>query len=365
MANVKFNRVKISGIVTVVPQIEKSIDDEVLLYGGNEKQINRIKRAIGLGTRRVSDEKTTSLDLCYQASMQLISDMSIDASEIDGIIFVTQTPDHFQPSNATIMHGLLDLKKDCVSFDVNLGCSGYVYGLWMAHMMISSGTCSKVLLLAGDTISKYVNSRDRSTAPLFGDAGSATLIEKTDKDLHSFFSLHTDGKGSDFIKVPAGGFRCPSNEYTSVSIEDQEGNWRSKNDLYMNGSEVFNFSIKVEPDAINEILQYSQKTIDKIDYVVFHQANKYIITNIAKRINLPMEKVPCETVGKYGNQSSASIPSTINDALSQKVSGATQQVILSGFGVGLSWASAIVVLDDVYCPPVKILEKESHFVGVV
>lgn len=359
MAFSKLKNCKISGIVTVVPQIEKSIDDEIALYGGNEKQIQRIKKAVGLDKRRVTDKDTTSVDLCYQASIKLIEGLCINKTEIDGLIFVTQTPDHFQPSNAAIMHGRLGLEKICASFDINLGCSGYVYGLWMAHMMIASGTCKKVLLLAGDTISKYVNAKDRTTAPLFGDAGSATLVEKSEQVQPSFFSLHTDGSGHDFIKVPAGGFRCPSNSETATSIEDSEGNWRSQDDLHMNGGEVFNFSIKTEPAAITEILEYSEKIIDEIDFVVFHQANKYIITNIAKRLKLPLEKAPCETVSKYGNQSSASIPCTINDALNKQVATSQQQLILSGFGVGLSWASAIVNLENIFCPPVSIYNKEG------
>jgi 3-oxoacyl-[acyl-carrier-protein] synthase III len=357
MANTSFNNVKISGIVTVVPQIVKSIDDEIDLYGGNQKQIDRIKKAIGLDQRRVTDADTTSVDLCEAAAKKLFKGLDLNKRDVDGLIFVTQTPDHFQPSNAAIIHGCLGLDNACASFDINLGCSGYVYGLWMAHMMVASGTCNKVLLLAGDTISKYVNPRDRSTAPLFGDAGSATLIEETEVGTKSFFSLHTDGSGNDFIKVPAGGFRCPATEQTAVECEDTEGNWRSQNDIYMNGGEVFNFSIKTEPAAINEILEYSQKTIDDIDHVVFHQANKYIITNIAKRLKLPLDKVPCETVSKYGNQSSASIPSTINDALSAKVSTSQQDIILSGFGVGLSWASASITLDNIYCPSVQIYSQ--------
>lgn len=357
MANTKFNNIKLSGIVTVVPQIEKSIDDEMDLYGGNEKQIERIKKAIGLDKRRVTDSETTSVDLCHQAANHLITGMNLDKTEVDGLIFVTQTPDHFQPSNAAIVHGRLGLEKNCASFDVNLGCSGYVYGLWMAHMMVASGTCNKVLLLAGDTISKYVNPKDRATAPLFGDAGSATLVEKSNTEQEAFFSLHTDGTGHEFIKVPAGGFRCPSNENTAIAIEDAEGNWRSQDDIYMNGGEVFNFSIKTEPAAITEILDYSKKTIDEIDYVVFHQANKYIITNIAKRLKLPLDKAPCGTVSKYGNQSSASIPSTINDALNQQVSKGKQQLVLSGFGVGLSWASAVVKVKNIFCPAIKIYNK--------
>lgn len=357
MANTSFNTAKVSGIVTVVPQIEKSIDDEIDFYGGNEKQIARIKKAIGLDKRRVTDESTTTLDLAEQAAEQLLQGMAITKSGITGLVFVTQTPDHFQPSNAAILHGRLGLSKNCASFDVNLGCSGYVYGLWLAHMMVASGSCTKVLLIAGDTLSKCVNHRDRATAPLFGDAASATLIEKTEENIASYFSLHTDGKGQEFIKVPAGGFRLPKTKETALETEDEEGNFRSLNNIYMNGGEVFNFSIKTEPAAITEILEFSGEIIDNIDYVVFHQANKYIITNIAKRLKLPLEKVPCETVSKYGNQSSASIPATICDALNEQVSQDNKKLIISGFGVGLSWASAILNLNTIYCPEIKIYES--------
>jgi len=357
MANARFKNILIEGIVTVVPQIIKSIDDEVDLYGGNNKQIERIKKAIGLDKRRVTDDFTTSLDLCIQATKQLIDGASIDKKDIDGLIFVTQTPDHFQPANAAIAHGKLELDKNCASFDVNLGCSGYVYGLWMAHMMIASGTCTKVLLLAGDTISKYVNARDRSTAPLFGDAGSATLVSSVESEVNSYFSLHTDGSGAEYINVPAGAFRCPSSSETAIEVQDDDGNWRSKNDLVMSGGDVFNFSIKTEPAAINEVLEYSDTTLDAVDYFVFHQANQYIIRNIAKRLKLPMDKVPCDTVSKYGNQSSASIPATINDSLSDAISKDKKTLVLSGFGVGLSWASAVVDMDKVYCPEVQIYKN--------
>jgi 3-oxoacyl-[acyl-carrier-protein] synthase-3 len=357
MAFSKFKESKISGVVTVVPSTVCCIDDEVDLYGGNEKQIARIKRAVGLDKRHVTDETTTTLDLCVDAAEKLILGLSLDREDIDGVIFVTQTPDHVQPSNAAIAHGKLELSTNAASFDISLGCSGYVYGLWMANMMIASQTCKKVLLLAGDTLSKCVNKRDRSTAPLFGDAGTATLIEASEQQNLSYFSLHTNGAGSQHILQPAGGFREPSSLETAVEEVDEEGNYRSRNDLAMNGGEVFNFSIKTEPTAIKEILEYAEQDIETIDYVIFHQANKYIITNIAKRLKLSMDKVPCGTVSKYGNQSSASIPCTINDALNEEVSVQSKRVILSGFGVGLSWASAIVGLDNIYCPPVSIYNK--------
>ena len=224
-------------------------------------------------------------------------------------------------------------------------------------MMIASLACKKVLLLAGDTLSKCVNRRDRSTAPLFGDAGTATLIEASDLDSLSYFSLHTNGAGAQHIIQPAGGFRKPSSAETANEAIDDDGNYRCENDLVMNGGEVFNFSIKTEPTAIKQILEYAKQDMDVIDYVIFHQANKYIIKNIAKRLKLPMNKVPCETVSKYGNQSSASIPCTINDALNEELSGCNKRVILSGFGVGLSWASAIVDLENIYCPSVSIYNK--------
>lgn len=352
MAKSVITAAQVSGIVTVVPSLEIQIDQEVDLYGGNQKQLDRIKRVIGLDRRRITDTNTTSLDLCFQATKLLLQGLGRSGNEIDGLICVTQTPDHFQPCNAAILHGRLGLSKNCACFDVNLGCSGYVYGLWLAHMMVGSGGCSNVILLAGDTMSKCVNPRDRSTYPLFGDAGSATLIERSSDKREASFCLHTDGDGEEFLKIPAGGFRQKSNEQTGIPVEDSEGNWRSQNDIFMDGGEVFNFSIRTEPAAISELLRFSGVEVDGIDFFVFHQANRYIISNIARRLKLPMEKVPCDTVAKYGNQSSASIPSTICDSLREKVSSSSQSLVLSGFGVGLSWASALISMDRIYCPPV-------------
>jgi len=353
MPKVKLEKGCVAGIVTVIPTIKKSIDNEIKLYGGNTKQIERIKKTIGVHERYVVDDNTTASDLCEQAAKSLMRGLGIVEEAIDGVIFVTQTPDHFQPCNAAILHGKLKLSNNCSAFDVNLGCSGYVYGLWLAHMMIETGTCDNVLLLAGDTISRCVNEFDRSVAPLFGDAGSATLIQRSDSSIPVFFSLYTDGKGSDHIKIPAGGFRLPISEKTSKKYEDKEGNIRCDENLFMNGAEIFSFSIKEEPKAINEILKFSKKNMCEIDYLVFHQANKYIINNIVRRLKCEKNKAPSDTVGKYGNQSSASIPSTICDAIGKEVSLGSKQIILSGFGVGLSWATCLTQLVNIYCPDIE------------
>ncbi|EPD5574681.1 3-oxoacyl-[acyl-carrier-protein] synthase III C-terminal domain-containing protein [Vibrio parahaemolyticus] len=354
MTTASFHKAKIVGITTVVPPDIKCIDDEIHLYGGNEKQIARIKKAIGLNKRHVVADGVTSLDLCLAASLKLFNDLNVERGLIDGVIFVTQTPDHFQPSNAAIIHGKLGLNTSVAAFDVSLGCSGYVYGLWLAHMMIETGACKNVLLLAGDTLSKCVNPRDRSTAPLFGDAGSATLISTTEEPSKSYFSLHTKGEGSQHIVQPAGGFREPFSEKTREISVDDEGNYRSLNDLYMNGGEVFNFAIKTEPQAITDILELSGKTMDDIDYLFFHQANQYIISNIVRRIKAPKDKAPSDIVSLYGNQSSASIPCAISHTLGGTVS-PVRDVILSGFGVGLSWASSILSLNEAYVSEVVVL----------
>ncbi len=327
---------RISAIHTTVGPELRRIDDESEQLGLNPQQMERLKRTIGLNERRVAPRGITAADLCYEAAQQLP-----ELSGVDGLIFVTQSPDHFQPCNAALLHGRLSLSNDCAAFDINLGCSGWVYGLYMASLMVETGGCRKVLLLAGDTLSQCVNPRDRAVASLFGDAGSATLVERTETPVPAWFALHTAGKDAAAIQVPAGAFRLPKSPETAIATTDADGNTRTPENLQMNGAEVFNFSIREEPPAIAEILDFAKRDIDSIDAVVFHQANKYIISNIARRVKLPLEKAPSNTVEKYGNQSSASIPATICDTLGDTLTREGRELIFSGFGVGLSWASAL------------------------
>ncbi len=346
MPQAKTIQSKISAIHTTVGSILKKIDDDIENFGGNVSQIETIKKTIGLNERRVVDQNTTAADLCENSARTLIEELKLNPDEIDALICVTQTPDHFQPCNAAILHGRLKLSKSCAAFDVTLGCSGYVYGLYLSSIMIESGGCKKILLLAGDTMSRCVNPKDRSTASLFGDAGSATLVEYSETENSIWFDLHTNGQGSDYIIIPAGGFRNPASDKTKISTIDCDGNTRSPENLFMNGAEIFNFSIKEEPQAIRKILELSGKKIDEIDYIFFHQANKYIISNIARRLKLPIERAPYQTVEKYGNQSSASIPATICETYNQESKNNLNTVILSGFGVGLSWATSLMELNQ-------------------
>lgn len=349
MARASFNDIAVTALSAVVPLNIVRYSEEARNFGSDAAQLERIRKTIGLDQRRVAGEGITAMDLCLYAAEDLLDNCGLEKSRIDGIVFVTQTPDHFQPCNAAIAHGRLGLSKDCAAFDVNLGCSGYVYGLWQAYMMIASESCENVLLLAGDTLSKCTNPRDRSVRPLFGDGGTASLVSRKPGHGRAFFELHTDGSGSDTIKVPAGAFRLPKSEETGVEMVTADGNHISPENIQMDGGAVFNFSISVEPESIKSILEYSGASIDEVDKIIFHQANKYIISNIVRRLKLPLSMAPADTVEKYGNQSSASIPSTICDAISADLNKRRMKLILSGFGVGLSWATAILDFDLDYC----------------
>lgn len=347
MPKCRIKNVRITGIVTGVPKGEKCIDDELDLFQNNKKRLDRIKQTIGLNKRRVVDSSTTAADLCELAGVELLEKASIPPSGVDAVICVTQMPDYPQPCNAAVLHGRMGFSKDCAAFDVNLGCSGYVYGLWLAHTMIAGGGCEQVLLLAGDTTSQLVHERDRSVAPIFGDGGSATLLERCNDERVAHFNLYTDGSGYDNLIVPAGGARCPRNAQTAEPIEDEMGNVRSAENLFMDGSKVFNFAISEEPGSVRDLLEYAEADLNQVDYFVFHQANRYILINIAKRLNLDPAKVPMQTLEDYGNQSSASIPSVICGELASVVmKSEASTVFLSGFGVGLSWANALVSMSN-------------------
>lgn len=330
-------------MVTCVPSEERSIDDEMQALGGNPKQIARLKKTIGLDRRRVVDAETTAADLCESATRRLLEQGGYASESIDAILCVTQTPDYPQPCNAAVLHGKLGLPSRCAAFDVNLGCSGYVYGLWLAFMMASSGGCRRILLLAGDTISRLVHPSDRAVAPLFGDGGSATLIEFCKGSGPTWMSLDTDGSGYQHLIVPAGGARRPKDASTADVSEDESGNLRSAENLFMDGAEIFNFSILQEPQSVTDLLEYAERGLDEVDHFVFHQANRYILSNIAKRLKIDPVKVPMKTVERFGNQSSASIPSAICGELKEAVlSDEVSTLLLSGFGIGLSWASALI-----------------------
>jgi len=310
-----------------------------------KEDIREIIDKIGVKERRFADDKTCSSDLCYAAAQKLITDMKINREEIDLLVFISQTPDYRMPATSVILQERLGLSTSAITFDINLGCSAFLYGLTIVYSMMAGGQIRKALILDGETRSKVYSHKDRKTAFLFGDAGVAALIEQSSKFSQSFFSLNSDGSRESLIKVNAGGYRNMSSaETVKEKVIDEYGNIRSEENGYMNGADVFNFVIREVPKDFNRLLEFSATDISSLDYFVFHQANSYINGFLAKKLKLPEDKVP-STIEKFGNTSSVSIPLTIVSELKDHLK-THKKLLLSGFGVGLTWGTAIIEVDD-------------------
>lgn len=350
MAKAVFNKVKISGVVTVVPTHQIDIESEMDYYDDDSK-IQRLKEIVGIRTRRIVSPKTTPADLCEVAARRLIEGMRVDVSTIDAIICVLDFPDYKCPPTSFVLHGKLELPETCMAFDITHGCAGYVYGLHVASSLIESGACRKVLMLVGDTKTRTIDIRDRVCAPLFGDGAAATLIEFDETAERSWFVLGAVGKQFDKIIIPAGGARLPLSEDTAREIRDERGNVRTLENFTMNGGDVFKFTISKVPHNIKEVFTLSELSPDDIDFAIFHQANKSIIENIASRVGFKdLNKVPSKTLTRFGNLAVASVPSVLNEQLSSELNTSKKRILMCGYGVGLAYASAILTLDNIYCP---------------
>ena len=359
MTRAVFNNVRMSGMLTVVPSGRIKLDDEIRFYENNQVKLERLKTTVGLSERAVADENTTPGDMMFFAAKNLIEGMGIDVNTIDAVICVTDMPDYKCPPTACVIHGRLGLPVKCMAFDINQGCAGYVYGLYVAHAMIESGGCNRILLLVGDAKTHTIDVRDRVSAPIFGDGAAATIVERASNCVPAYFSIGADGEKFENIMIPAGGARNPYTVDSMVAVPDEYGNIRAPVNFRMNGRAVFDFTMNVVPGNISDCISFAGISVDDIDYFVLHQANKSIIENIVRRLGVSdMARVPTQTLGKIGNLAVASIPSAICDVLCEVVSGETKRVLLSGFGVGLSFATAVVELGNIYCS--HILEYKGE-----
>lgn len=349
MPHTCFRHVALTSVVTCTGPVTRRLDDEAALFRDVPEQLARIRTFVGIETRHVAPKGVTALDLGEAAARRLLERRGLVATDLDAVVFVTQTADHPQPTNANILHGRLGMGKAAAAFDLNQGCSGWVYGAYVAGALIEAGGCQRVLLVAGDTVTQTIHPQDRSVVPLFSDACSATLLERREDAGSWWFDLHSDGAGHDAIKVPAGGHRIPRGTETSRETTDAEGNIRSPEHLAMNGLEVFNFTLREEPGAVRALLELAGEPAEKVDAFVFHQANHFILTNLAKRLKVPMEKVPTSTLKAYGNQSSASIPAALCHDLGARLREQSLRVLCSGFGVGLSWGSCLATVGPLAC----------------
>ncbi|MDR1373239.1 MAG: ketoacyl-ACP synthase III [Dysgonamonadaceae bacterium] len=338
MAFITFNNIGIKAIAACVPP--KKVYNKDLDYLIAEEEIEKTINSIGIRERREAEKNVCSSDLCYKAAEKLLADNDIDKNSIDVLLFLSQLPDYKIPATAPILQHRLGLPKTTAALDLSLGCSGYIYGLATAMSFANQIGINRVLLLVGETFTKFVNKRDKVNAPLYGDAGTATLIEKMD-DQKTLIALYSDGAGEDYVKIEAGEARCPVTAVNIVPIEKEDGNIRADNEVFMDGMDVFNFALSVVPKSIKEICAFAEIELNSIDNLVLHQANRFMTDFIVKRLKFPFEKM-MYCLDRYGNTSSASIPLTISSELAGKQ---PKSVILCGFGAGLSWGTTLLSLE--------------------
>lgn len=344
MAVLNYSNVGISAMSGCVPK--KVIDNyQYDLDVFRKEDVKKIVDKLGIPERRFADEKTCASDLCAIAAEQLIADNSIDRNEIDLLVFVSQTPDYRSPATAILLQHRLGLPMSCIAFDVNLGCSGFLFGLSVVYSFMEKHGMRKALLLDGDTCSKVYNRKDRRSAFIFGDAGVAVLVERDEKFGTSWFSLNNDGSRGDLIMIPGGGYRkMSSSETLKEKVVDEYGNIRSEEDSWMKGDDVFNFVIVEIPADIKRLMTVAGENLQSMDYYVFHQSNLFINSFLAKKLKLDKAKMP-QSFHKYGNTSSVSVPLTMVSELQGQLVG-QKKILLSAFGVGMSWGTAILTMDN-------------------
>ncbi len=337
--------VSIRGISCCVPSEE--IDN---LEFGNElygPDVESLVRTTGVRKRRVCKEKEiTALDLSVQSAKKLLEKMDANPESFGGIIFVTQTPDYLMPNNATYCQYLLDFPQNIAAFDINLACSGYPYGLFVAGSL-AKATHKSVLMLDGETNSHYVSPKDKITALLFGDAGSATIITPSVESVSWYFDFETVGAKRDALIIPDGGYRNRINAHSASYKEYPDGGFRRPIDMKMNGQDVFNFVARNVPKRIRSLIQDADIQTSDIDWLVLHQANEFMLKQVARSVKIPWDKVPI-SIGKYGNSSSPTIPVTICSELNDVIQSNTKSnMLLCGFGAGLSIGAAYLPMQNV------------------
>jgi len=339
MATFSINNVKMSGIASCVPQ--KKINNLTECSIVERAYREKLCRSIGIFERRICPAGVFFSDLAMLSAEKMIAELAWDQKDIDALIIVSQSPDYVTPSTAIILQDKLGISKDAIAYDVNLGCSGYVFGLHLLACLISSGSVKKGLLLVGDKSASIEN-------PIFSDAATATALEFDENASPLHFDLHSDGSGYKHITVPVGAHREPFAIHHFLPIKQSDGSWKHPENFLLNGPEVFKFAVRSVPESIQEVLTLGNKNLCDIDYVFLHQANKIINNTIVNKLHLKEHKTPSSLAG-FGNTSGASIPltmSTQSDLNNKKV-----KVIMCGFGVGLSWGSCLMEIDNAKFPP--------------
>ncbi len=343
MACFSIKNIAIKGLACAVP---KNIELNKNYPYHSTLESKQFIKTTGIEQRRVVNNKTTASDLCYQSAKDLLESLNWEKESINILIFISQTPDFLIPGTAPFLQNKLGLPKSTIAFDINLGCSGYVYGLSIISSLLEK-TKGRALLLVGDVSSSVINKKDKTVAPLFSDAGSCTALEYENNAHKMFFNLQSDGSGFQAINIKDGGMKSP---FSKESLIFNDANSRTNLDMELKGIDVFNFSRKeVAPNIEKLLAEFSLKN-DSIDYFLFHQANFFMNEFIRKKLKIDSKKVPY-SLKTLGNTSSASIPITLINNLREKLEEKSLKFVLSGFGVGLSWGSTYIQTNKIKALP--------------
>ncbi len=340
MAQSTLQNVRYVGMTTCVPKrIVSNIDD---CPPKMKSERERLIRNIGINQRRLCPEWQCFSDLALIATEKLLTEVGWQPEEVDALIVVTQSPDYPIPSTAIILQDRLKLSHGCIAFDINLGCSGYPFGLYTLGCMIASGSIKKGIVLVGDKSASLLD-------PLFSDAGTATALEFDPGAPPMYFDLNSDGSGYEAIIIPVGGHREPTKLEHFIDQRDENGVLQPPTRLLLDGPAVLSFSTQRVPPAVMSLLDFAGHGIEDIDYFIFHQANRMINETIRKKLGLPAEKVPT-SLHDFGNTSGASIPVTMTARIHEQLAEGKHKLLLSGFGIGLSWGSCILDIKDAKFP---------------
>jgi 3-oxoacyl-[acyl-carrier-protein] synthase-3 len=353
MAQSTINNVRFAGMATCVPRWVISNLEDCPPEERSERE--RLVRNIGINTRRLCHPWQCFSDLAFEASETLLQSLNWNKDDIDALIVVSQSPDYLIPATAIILQDRLKLKTSTIAFDVNLGCSGYPFGIHLLASMISSGGIKKALLLVGDRCATL-------NGPIFSDAGTATALEFDASAPPMYFDLNSDGSGYKAIMLPVGGHREPFelhhffpvlSQSTLDAVSAAQKNKKFAKDLVMDGLAVLNFSTQVVPPLVEQSLAYAKLQKEDINYYIFHQANRMINETIRKKLKLSPEVVP-SSLHDFGNSSGASLPVTMTVRIREQLENGNNKLLLGGFGIGLSWGSCIVDIDRGVFPELVI-----------
>ncbi len=349
-----FNHIKITGMASAVPTNVVASESFNEIIG--EDAVKKFVKMTGVKQVRKTHDKQTASDLGCAAAERLLCEKNIDRNTIGAVIFAAHSTDYRRPATACVLQHRLGIKnKDCAAFDVSLGCSAFVYGVQIIGSMMETSDMRRALLIVGETMSKMVYPEDKSSNMLFGDAGSAILFEKTDGESTIKALTCSDGSGWKAIVAPAGGFRNMEASHEPMIWAD--GNPRTLYNTIMDGMAVFNFTISDVPETMSDFFEKSGTTAEDYDLFALHQANKFILKQLSKKLGVPMKQVPV-CIDRYGNTSAAAVPLTICDALGDEENG-SHKVFMSGFGVGLSWGVVSAEINSADVLPV--FETDDYF----